>query len=81
MTNKETFVGSCSKFVDGQGWITEIPIKQLNEKGYYKVDYEEIKAAIKREIAQTFAMAEYVDGKAGFKLAVEAFIKENIGNR
>lgn len=36
--DKETFVGPCSKFVDGQGWTTEIPVQMLKEKGYVKVD-------------------------------------------
>lgn len=71
---KEKFIGYCSRFVDGQGWTTEIPVKAINEKGYYKTDSEQEK----RKIAQTFAMAEYVDGEAGLLLAVKTFIKENL---
>ena len=37
MKNKETFIGPCSKFVDGQGWTTEIPVEMLKEKGYIKI--------------------------------------------
>ena len=37
MKDKETFVGPCSKFVDGQGWTTEIPVEMLKEKGYIKI--------------------------------------------
>lgn len=32
----EVFVGPCSKFVAGQGWTTEIPVKQIEAKGYHK---------------------------------------------
>lgn len=32
----EIFIGPCSKWVDGLGWVTEIPIQQLKEKGYIK---------------------------------------------
>ena len=36
MKEVETFIGPCSKFVDGQGWTTEIPVEQLKAKGYHK---------------------------------------------
>lgn len=71
---KEKFIGYCSRFVNGQGWTTEIPVKAINAKGYYKVDTDETK----QKIAQTFAMAEYVDGEAGLLVAVKTFIKENL---
>ena len=34
----ETFIGPCSKFISGQGWVTEIPVEQIEAKGYIKVD-------------------------------------------
>ena len=41
MRSTETFIGPCSKYIDKQGWTTEIPVKLLNEKGYYKVEHIE----------------------------------------
>ena len=38
MKQVEVFIGPCSKFITGQGWTTEIPIKQLEARGYVKVD-------------------------------------------
>lgn len=41
MNNKhiktETFIGSCSNFVGGQGWTTKIPVSQIKDKGYEKI--------------------------------------------
>ena len=71
---KEKFIGYCSRFVDGQGWTTEIPVKAINEKGYYKTEPEQTK----RKLARTFALIESVDGEAGLLLAVKTFIKENL---
>ncbi len=36
MNDKETFKG-CSKYIDGQGWVVQIPVSQLEEKGYRKI--------------------------------------------
>ena len=33
----ETFIGSCSNFVSGQGWTTKIPVSQIKDKGYEKI--------------------------------------------
>lgn len=54
--NKEKFVGKCSHWVDGVGWVTEIPTKMIEEKGYRKIgenevviskkEYEELKSEI-----------------------------------
>lgn len=76
MNGKETFVGFCSEFIDRQGWTTVIPVKELNAKGYYKCDLAEIEKKVKKEIAQTFAMAQYVDGYNGLVSLAEDFIKE-----
>lgn len=37
MKKTERFVGECSKFVSGEGWVTEIPVSQLHDKGYHKM--------------------------------------------
>lgn len=33
---KETIkiIGYCSKYVDGQGWTTEVPVKELERLGF-----------------------------------------------
>ena len=36
MKEVEFFVGPCSKFITGEGWVTEIPVEQLKAKGYVK---------------------------------------------
>ena len=36
MREKLTIVGPCSKYIDGQGWTTEIPVEKLNKAGYLK---------------------------------------------
>ena len=36
MKEVEFFVGPCSKFINGEGWVTEIPVEQLKAKGYVK---------------------------------------------
>ncbi len=74
MGEKEIFVGSCSKYIDGQGWTTEIPVKDLKAKGYYKCGYDEIKEEVKKEIAKTFVLEAYVGGKKGLLEAVKKFI-------
>ena len=35
---KETIkiIGPCSKWIDKEGWVTEIPIALLNSLGFYK---------------------------------------------
>lgn len=38
----ETFIGACSKYIDKQGWTTEIPISQIEEKGYRKINENEV---------------------------------------
>lgn len=38
MKEVEVFIGPCSKFITGQGWVTEVPIEQLKAKGYTKND-------------------------------------------
>ena len=38
MGPKEIFIGPCSKYIDGQGWTTEIPVEMLKEKGYVKAE-------------------------------------------
>jgi hypothetical protein len=37
MKKTETFVGACSKYIEKQGWTTEIPISQIEDKGYIKL--------------------------------------------
>lgn len=39
--NKEIvkIIGPCSKYIDGQGWTTEIPVDKLAEQGFYKSDF------------------------------------------
>ena len=37
----EIFVGPCSKWIDGVGWVTKIPIQLLKDKGYIKIDEKE----------------------------------------
>ena len=32
----ERIIGPCSKHVSGEGWVTEVPVAQLFEKGYAK---------------------------------------------
>lgn len=34
--NEVKIIGPCSKYVDGQGWTTEVPEKLLNDQGFYK---------------------------------------------
>ena len=34
--DKEIFVGPCSKYINGKGWTTEIPVEMLKRKGYVK---------------------------------------------
>jgi hypothetical protein len=29
-------IGPCSKYIDGQGWVTEVPISLLESLGFYK---------------------------------------------
>ena len=47
MRKFETFIGACSKYIDKQGWTTQIPVEQIKEKGYQKVEESEI--VIKKE--------------------------------
>jgi hypothetical protein len=42
MREVEIFVGPCSKYIDKQGWTTEIPVSQIEEKGYHKLIGDEI---------------------------------------
>ena len=34
MSNRKTIkiVGPCSKWIEGEGWVTEIPVKLISEK-------------------------------------------------
>ena len=41
MKEVEIFIGPCSKYIDKQGWTTEIPVTQINEKGYIKFSKDE----------------------------------------
>ena len=36
MNNRKTIkiVGSCSKWIDGEGWVTEVPISQIENTFY-----------------------------------------------
>jgi len=36
MRDKVRFVGECSKYITGEGWVTLLPVSQLHDKGYYK---------------------------------------------
>ena len=36
MKNTIKIIGPCSKYTDGEGWVTEIPIALLNNLGFYK---------------------------------------------
>ena len=56
MKRTEIFVGSCSKYIDGQGWTTEIPISQLTDKGY--VNIKELKKAIWNYVGKTGTIIE-----------------------
>lgn len=38
MKKTERFIGACSKYIDKVGWTTDIPVDQINEKGYVKVE-------------------------------------------
>ena len=35
-------IGPCSKWIDGEGWVTEVPIAQIEALGYKKVTEEQI---------------------------------------
>ena len=39
---KETFIGPCSKYIDKQGWTTEIPVSQIEAKGYKRIDKDSV---------------------------------------
>ena len=51
MGPKEIFIGPCSKYIDGQGWTTEIPVKMLEEKGYVKA--EELQKKVEQDVKHT----------------------------
>jgi hypothetical protein len=72
MKEKEIFVGPCSKFVDGQGWTTEIPVEMLKEKGYVKAD-EQL-----RNKKQGFDINAYKEASEEFKASQELNIKRFI---
>lgn len=41
---KETIeiIGPCSKWIDGKGWVTKVPITQIEALGYKKLTEEQI---------------------------------------
>ena len=42
MKNTIKIIGPCSKWIDGAGWVTEIPIAQIEALGYKKLTEEQI---------------------------------------
>lgn len=34
-------IGPCSKYIDGQGWTTEVPVDKLKELGFTKLGEED----------------------------------------
>lgn len=61
MKKTETFVGPCSKFVAGQGWTTEIPVEQIETKGYTKT-VKEICEMIGEKTCKNISEMHPVDG-------------------
>lgn len=75
MVNKEVnrnmkktveIIGPCSKYVDGKGWVTQIPEELLTTKGYHKVTDEQI--IISKDMYKYFVACEQVAN--GMKLFV-----------
>ena len=42
MKNTIKIIGPCSKWIDGEGWVTEIPIAQIEALGYKKLTEEQL---------------------------------------
>lgn len=42
MKNTIKIIGPCSKWIDGAGWVTEVPIAQIEALGYKKLTEEQI---------------------------------------
>lgn len=42
MKKTERFIGACSKYIDKVGWATDIPVDQIKEKGYVKVENDSV---------------------------------------
>jgi hypothetical protein len=35
-------IGPCSKYIDGKGWVTLIPVHLLEQQGFKKIEKEEL---------------------------------------
>lgn len=35
-------IGPCSKYIDGKGWVTQVPEEILNNANYHKVTEEQL---------------------------------------
>lgn len=86
MREKLTIVGPCSKYVDGWGWTTEIPVEKLNKAGYFKV--KDCIAMFKKHGGILVISDEYPDGRLykflgdaseseKFKAALDGFLNSD----
>lgn len=58
----ETFIGPCSKYITGQGWTTEIPIEQIESKGYaQKAEIERLTEEKKTLVRLNQSLKKQVD--------------------
>lgn len=74
MKEVEVFIGPCSKFITGQGWVTEVPIEQLKAKGYIKNDSltKEIERLTERETFLENAWKTSLESTQTVEIALKA---------